>query len=199
MSVCALVTLTACKNASCEELIGELIAADSFTAEMTMGDVSALINVDGEKLYMKQSYYGEYDEWYLAPDREGKKWMYGRMFSEDKWTKAALTDAEYSESLEMITRSFGVIAEADIMTYFERVAPNFNKYMTQTEGGYELTDQTMLGEMRLDTVTIRTEKNVLYLNATAFSSEYTLTISEIGSTKVELTEAALAAEVGEVA
>ncbi len=198
MFVCALVALTACGGASCEELVNELIAADSFTAEMTMGEISSVISVDGDKLYLKLDHDGEYDEWYLAPDQEGKKWIYGRVFSEDKWTKTALTDTEYAQSFEMISRSFGGIAEADVMTYFERIAPNFDKYMTQTETGYELTDQAVLYEMGLDAVTLRADNGVLCFTMTE-GSEYTLTISEIGSAKVELTSAALAAEVGEVA
>ena len=65
--------LTACKNASCKELLHELITAESYTAESLVADedgsTRSILKIAPNAIYMQ--YVPDYQDIYLGDPSEG--------------------------------------------------------------------------------------------------------------------------------
>lgn len=195
LMLCAVFALAACgdKQApkTCKEYLAELVTAKSFTVTNNGNVVLECSNIGS---YWRYEYDGEYNQYYLYPDKDNKKWVYGKYFSEDKWLKMAMTDAYYGECLIWQKNSWGL--DYGFMDFMKNVSLNFDTFMIANGNKYKLKDKVI---EYVDSLEMWIEGNTLAVSLTGEDfGNYNLIVSNLNSTVVTLSADAIAATVGDV-
>lgn len=195
LMLCAVFALTACsgrqKPKTCKEYLAQLVTAISFTVK---NNNKVVLIYSNDRFYWCSEYEGKYDEYYLYPDKDNKKWAYNKDFKDDKWTKMAMSDADYGEYLVMIKRSLGI--EEGVMDIVENISLNFDSFMLASGDKFTLKNKAV---NYVDSLEMWVESDTLMANLKGeYLGNNKLEVYNLNSTVLTLTAEASAAKIGEI-
>lgn len=198
----ALPALTACKEASCKDLLHELVTAESYTAESLVADEDGstrnILKIAPDAIYLQ--YVPDYQDIYLGDPSEsyilyenGVSFSYSHMIGAPDWdiSQIQMSEEEFKIGYETYKNGLGVFTDQgqSLIEVLAQIDENFTIYMEQTENGYQLISpflRPQLSALEIDTIGMRAENDILYLT---WQNDYyvcSVTITDINTTTVSL-------------
>lgn len=196
----ALPALTACKEASCKDLLHELVTAESYTAESLVADEDGstrnILKIAPDAIYLQ--YVPDYQDIYLGDPSEsyilyenGVSFSYSHMIGSTDWETSQMSEDEFELAYKTQKNGLSVFVDEELnfMDVLAQIDENFTTYMQQTENGYQLISpflRPQLSAFELDTIGMRAENDILYLT---WQNDYyvcSVTITDINTTTVSL-------------